>query len=520
MKSRVTLSFAFATLLATSATGVGCAASNAPRPPNPECAVVPAASSTAPVAVPAASTAAAAPAASSPPAAPKANLDAPATFDVAAVDDWIARQIEAKGFVGLSVAIVKDGAVVLDKGYGQSQLGPDVAAAPETAFSIGSITKQFVASIVLQLADQKKLSLDDKVAKYFPDLTRARDITLYDLMTHVSGYRDNYPLDFVDQEMKQPATTDDIIARYAKRPLDFEPRTRFSYSSTGYKILGRVVEKVTGRPLGAVLEDRILRPLGMTHSSYMPAEGGPGLARGYTSFALGGPEPAEPEAHDWAYGGGGIYAPAGDIAKWDIALMDGKVLSPAAYKLFTTPRHLADGRATTYGCGIEAVVNKSGDLVLRHSGGTAGFVSYSVLVPRTKSAVVALSNRDDAAPWDLVNSIVSLLNKEHRPPSLKIAGPSAQDVAKDVFAQIQSGQVDRSRLGEDFNAFLTDAKLRAASARLRPLGSPTAVDVEGAHERGGMEEVTVRLTFPTIKLEASMFRSVDGKVQQFLIHNP
>jgi hypothetical protein len=96
---------------------------------------------------------------------------------------------------------------------------------------------------------EKKLSLDDKVAKYFPDLTRARDIALYDLMTHVSGYRDNYPLDFVDKEMSEPITPDESITRYGRLPLDFEPRTRFSYSSTGYKILGRVIEKVTAKPL-------------------------------------------------------------------------------------------------------------------------------------------------------------------------------------------------------------------------------------------------------------------------------
>jgi CubicO group peptidase (beta-lactamase class C family) len=91
-------------------------------------------------------------------------------------------------------------------------------------------------------------------------------------MTHVSGYRDYFPLDFIDREMKQPAIQDDVIARYGKRPLDFEPRTRFSYSNTGYKILGRVIEKVTRRPLGTVLSERILRPVGMGHSSYMPGE--------------------------------------------------------------------------------------------------------------------------------------------------------------------------------------------------------------------------------------------------------
>ncbi|WP_394834912.1 beta-lactamase family protein [Pendulispora rubella] len=450
--------------------------------------------------------------------APAAPSQPSQPFDVAAVDAYITSQMAAQGFVGLSVAIVKDGAIVLDKGYGHGQLAPEVPVTPDMAFAIASLSKQFVASLVLVLADEKKLSLEDKVAKYFPDLTRAGDITLYDLMTHVSGYHDSYPLDYVDQEMKQPVAPDEAIARYAKRPLDFEPRTQWSYSNTGYAILGRVIEKVTGQPLGVVLNERIFRPVGMTHSSYMPTEGAPGLARGYTSFALSPPEPAAPEARGWSFGQGGIYAPAGDIAKWDIALMGGKVLGPEAFKIFTTARRLADGRPTTYGGGIGVAVNNKGETLLRHRGSYAGFVSYSVLVPRTRSAVVAISNRDDKFPGGLVNEIVTRLAKSHSPPDLTIAGPSARDVARDIFAQIQSGKVDRRRFGEDFNAFLSDAKLEAASLRLRPLGMPADIVVEETYERGAMEVATVLLTFGDTKLEAIMFRTMDGKVQQFLIN--
>jgi CubicO group peptidase (beta-lactamase class C family) len=425
--------------------------------------------------------------------------------------------MEARGFVGLSVAIVRDGALVLEKGYGRSELGPDVPVQADTPFLVASITKQFVSAVVLQLAAEKKLSVDDKVARYFPDLTRANDITLYDLMTHVSGYRDYYPLFFVDREMSQPITADETIARYAKRPLDFEPRTRFSYSSTGYKILGRVIEKVTGKPLGVVLGERILRPLGMAHSYVNSTEATAPPAKGYTSFSLGPPEPATPEAQGWWFGASGLYAPAGDIARWDLALMSGKVLGPEAYKVFTTPRRLADGRTTNYGCGIFSSV-KGGELILQHDGMDSGFAALNYMVPRTRSAVVILSNRDDAPPWDLVTEIAALLNAEHR-PSVKVEGPSTIEVAKKVFAAIQAGRVERSRFGDDFNFFLTDAKLKAASSRLGPLGAPTQVDVEAKVERGGMEQANLRFTFGTTKFRAIMLRSVDGKVQQFLIYN-
>jgi D-alanyl-D-alanine carboxypeptidase len=199
--------------------------------------------------------------------------------------------------------------------------------------------------------------------------------------------------------------------------------------------------------------------------------------------------------------------------------MSGRVLGPNAYEVFTTPRRLADGRTTGYGCGIETSSNRAGDTVLRHSGRDSGFVSYSVLLPRTRSAVVVLSNRDDSAPWDLADTIVALLNKAHRPPALIIEGPPAEAVARKIFADPQSARVDRRRFGNDFNIFLTDAKVRAAGARLRSLGAPTTVEVADTHERGGMEATTLRFAFSKLKLEVVMFRSVEGKVQQFLIYD-
>jgi D-alanyl-D-alanine carboxypeptidase len=315
--------------------------------------------------------------------------------------------------------------------------------------------------------------------------------------------------------MSQPVAPDESIARYAKRPLDFEPRTRFSYSSTGYKILGRVIEKVTGKPLGVVLTERILKPVGMTHSSYMPPESTPGLAKGYTSYALGPAEPASPEGTGWMFGASGIYASAGDIARWDVALASGKVLGPDSYRVFSTPRRLTSGRSTSYGCGIVSTV-KGGDVILQHTGMDSGFSSANYLNPRTRSAVVLLSNRDDVPLGDLVSDIARLLNAERRPP-LEIEGPGTLDVAKDIFVAIQSGRIDRHRFGDDFNFFLTDAKVQAASARLSPLGAPTQVEVESKQERGGIEEAEVRFTFGATKLRAVMFRSVDGKVEQFLI---
>ena len=165
---------------------------------------------------------------------------------------------------------MQNGKVVLAKGYGVRDVSTRDPVTPRTMFAIGSVTKQFTCSALLLLAEPRRLSLADPVSRYFPSLTRANDITLLDLGGHLSGFRDYYPLDFVDREMQKAATVDQIITEYATRPLDFEPRSRYSYSNTGFLILGRVIEKVSGEPFGAFIDKRIFTPLKLTRTTYEP----------------------------------------------------------------------------------------------------------------------------------------------------------------------------------------------------------------------------------------------------------
>src|SRR5438067_10038619 len=146
----------------------------------------------------------------------------------------------------------------------------------------------------------------------FPYTTLFRS-TLLELGQHVSGYRDYYPLDFVDREMLEPRAADSIIAEYATRPLDFEPGSRWSYSNTNFLILGRVIEKVSGESFGTFLQRRIFTPVRMTHTRYDPPAGDSTMASGYTSFALGPPMPATPEGAGWAGSAGAIWSTPTDL---------------------------------------------------------------------------------------------------------------------------------------------------------------------------------------------------------------
>jgi D-alanyl-D-alanine carboxypeptidase len=456
------------------------------------------------------------PRATTPSAPPAAATLHGAPVDTAVIDSLVRATVRERGLVGLSVGVAQDGKIVFAKGYGVRSLSRRDAITRETMFAVGSVTKQFTCSAVLLLAQDGKLSLTDHVAKYMPHLTRAGDITLLELGQHVSGYRDYYPLDFVDQEMQQPRGADSIITEYATRPLDFDPGTRWSYSNTNFAILGRVVEQVSGEPFGAFLQRRIFTPVGMAHTRYAPTRDST-MASGYSSFALGSPIPATPEGAGWAGSAGAIWSTPTDLLTWDMALIDGRVLAADSYRTLTTPRRLADGRSTGYGCG-EFVDDRGAAVVLQHGGAVSGFVAQNTVIPATRSAVVLLTNGDwfaFAAIVELNNVIMQKLMPKVDVPV--IHGQPALDAARVFLAGLRQGTVDRATLGDDFNAFLTADLLVSARASLGRLGAITDLKVTNTVERGGMEVAVLQFKVGAVRSQALMYRTPDGKIQELLM---
>ena len=445
---------------------------------------------------------------------------APTSFDLPALDAYIAGQVKEKEFIGLSVGVLREGKPVFAKGYGRASIPDGNAVDTNTRFAIGSVTKQFICGCILLLAEEGKLSVNDKVAKWYPDLTRAQDITLYDLMSHTSGYPDYYPLDFVDRRLAKPIEPDKLIHEYATGKLDFEPGSRWSYSNTGYIILGRIAEKVAGESLDKFLKRRIFEPLHMGHTIFEPKEREAGFARGYTSFAMSPPEPAISEAAGWCHAAGGIFSTPGDILKWDNALMNGTVLKPDSFRLMTSPRVLSTGKVRDYGCGL-LLSRRDSQRLLAHGGAVSGFLTRNVMLPDLKSAVVLVTNSDVVDEEPILRAIISLLLSKEGGPEVsvpKIQGKPAKEAAQDMLRQLAAGDVDRSKLAAEYNLYLTDEKIRGAKERLQPLGEPTKIEVERTAERGGMEVARVRFTFKNAVLSASMYRTPDGIIQQFFIN--
>ncbi len=330
---------------------------------------------------------------------PTAPAPAPAaaptlqSLSVADLDAFISATVAAQQAIGVTVGVMREGQVVFAKGYGLARVADKTPVATETLFAVGSVTKQFTCAVALQLEQEQKLSFDDRIARYEPGLTRAGDITVRDIGGMVSGYRDYYPLDFVDRPMAAPRASLDIVRDFASRPLDFEPRARYSYSNTGYLLLGAIAERAGREPFATQLDRRLFTPLGLRHTRYEPRRGGPGMAEGYTPLGLGEVEPAVPEGEGWIGAAGGIWSTPTDLLTWDLALMDGKVLGPVAWTTMTRPRTLTDGRTSGYGCG-QSIRDRGPALVLQHGGAVSGFGARNAMVPSSRSAVVVMANAD------------------------------------------------------------------------------------------------------------------------------
>src|ERR1041384_7114824 len=171
------------------------------------------------------------------PAASQTTLSAELTQKI---DTVVTDALTRSGVPSASIAVVKDGQIVYVKAYGDAKLEPKTAATSQMRYSIGSISKQFTAAAILLLQEQRKLSLDDRVAKYIPDLTRANEVTIRQLLSHTSGYQDYWPQDYVMKPMLSPTTARAIMDTWAKKPPDFEPGTRWKYSTTNYVIAGAI----------------------------------------------------------------------------------------------------------------------------------------------------------------------------------------------------------------------------------------------------------------------------------------
>lgn len=428
--------------------------------------------------------------------------------------DKVATDALAKyGVPSASVAVVKDSQIIYVSTYGNARLDPKTSAAQTMRYSIGSISKQFTAAAILLLQEQGKLSLDDKVAKFVPDLTRANEVTIRELLSHTSGYQDYWPQDYVMPMMLQPVTAQKILDTWAKKPLDFEPGTKWQYSNTNFVIAGVIIEKVSGRPLFDFLQEKIFTPLGMKSVASMDVTKLTASDPvGYLRYALGPLRPAPKEGAGWLFAAGELAMTAEDLAKWDISIMDQKVLQPASYREFEREVQLSNGMGTRYALGL-SVAMEGGRRALSHGGEVSGFTAENVVFPDDKVAVVALTNQDAAsASGEIAHGIAPLLFDATDP-----ATPQKTEQAKKIFLGLQKGTIDRSLFTDNANAYFSDEALKDFASGLAPLGAPQEFVQTRQGLRGGMTLRVYRVKFANKTLRAWTYEMPDGKLEQYQV---
>ena len=429
------------------------------------------------------------------------------------IDSLANAALATTGAPSATVAIVRHGRLVYANAYGSAKLNPTVAAKPDMAYGIGSISKQFAAASVLMLQQEGKLSLNDPVSRFFPELTRSKDITIRELLSHTSGYQDYWPQDYVPLFMQKPITPQAILDHWAKQPLDFEPGTKWEYSNTNYVIASMIVAKASGEPFFTFIQKRILDPLGMKSAIDYDVLGPSSIQPiGYMRYALGPLVPATPTGKGWIHGAGELAMTASDLAKWDISIIRKSLLAPASYHALETTMLLRDGVSTGYGLGVDIGLF-NGHRTISHTGEVAGFTAANYVFPDDSAAVIVLTNQDAAPASDVISEqIIRTL--------FATQGESAKahtGLARGIFTGLQKGTIDRSLFTADANAYFSDAALKDFASSLDSLGVPVGFVQTSQSDRGGMIERSYRVTFHGSAIRVWTYEMPDGKLEQYQV---
>jgi D-alanyl-D-alanine carboxypeptidase len=431
----------------------------------------------------------------------------------ATIDRAVTEILAKTGAPSASIAVVADGAVAYLQAYGNATLDPATPATPKMRYSIGSISKQFTAAAVLMLAEEGRLALDDKLVRWFPSLTGASEVTIREILSMTSGYQDFWPEDYVMPMMLQPVTPTEILDRWARKPLDFAPGTRWQYSNTNYVIAGLVVERVSGTSIWDFLARRVFDPLHMrTVTDTDRAPLGPGDPGRFMRYALGPPRPAPKEGKGWMFAAGELAMTAGDLALWDISLIDRTLMQPASYRQMETEVLLANGVASGYGLGV-SVGTADGHRLVSHGGEVSGFTARNNVYPDDRAAVVVLTNLDatNAAEQMATRIGAALFTARDREKE------RALDRARTILDGLADGRIERSLFTSNANAYFTEQALRDFAAGLAPLGRWKEFSQQSSSLRGGMTLRRYRVVFPTTTLRVTTFIMPDGKLEQYTV---
>lgn len=435
------------------------------------------------------------------------------------VESAVSKVLEDTGVPSASVGIVQNGIIVYTHAFGSARIAPPVVAAAGMAYPVGSISKQFTATAVLLLQQDGKLTLDDPVARYFPELTQAGGITIRNLLTHTSGYQDYAPQDYTIPAWKLPGDPLKVVHEFAGKPLDFQPGTQWQYSNTNFVLAALIVQKVSGVPFARFLRERVLEPARLGGVLNLNTDQAQLQVTGYLRNALAPLRPSALEAPGWYFGDGDLAMPVASLLTWDLTLLNRSLLTPASYHEMEAPFMLTNGKSSNYGLGV-SIRTIGGQKAIEHSGEVGGFVAENMVLPQAHAALAVLTNQEaSSAASQIARALLPLV----------LSGSSsatASDATADAFlpqlkiimASLQQGQIDRTLFTANCNSYFDREALSDFQSSLAPLGTITEITRASSALRGGMTFGTYKASFSGGKsVDLSVYLQPGGKIEQLLV---
>ena len=450
---------------------------------------------------------------------------------IAAIDKSVEFNLRLRGVPSASLAVVRGDRIVYAKAYGRRSIFPERPADIGARYNIGSVSKQITATALLMLVDEGKLSLDDTIGRWMPELTEAKRITVRQILSHTAGYKSFFLAEVMPAEGARPTTPQAVADHWGRLPLDYPPGSDWQYSNTDYTIAALIIERVSGQPLPIFLRNRIFGPLAMASATDFPGKSmPPDDAQGYTRYALGPLRPAPIVGAGWDLGAGGLSMTAADLAKWDIGMLRHRLLSEKSYAAQQAPAALSDGKRAPYGLGVFVdTVGKHRRVY--HPGSEHGFLAENRVYPEDGTAVVVMVNGDFGnAQADIADQIERLIFELPTPPKRdprrsrpnvdEAIRPEDLALAHKLVDQLRSGTLDRSLLTSDVENYFSPAVLKDYRSSLEALGAPETFERLQSNRSGGQDASIYRLMWANEWLVAVLRRDPDGRVASFKIYAP
>jgi CubicO group peptidase (beta-lactamase class C family) len=402
-------------------------------------------------------------------AAPAASHGARAPEPLDSIDRYVRAEVARQRIPGLSVAVLRGDSLMLARGYGEADVEHHVPAADSTIYQSGSVGKQFTAALIVRLADEGRLRLDDPIARWLPEGPPSwRRITVRRLLTHTSGIPDyaDSTLDY-----RRDYTEDDLVRLAASLPPLFEPGDRWSYSNTGYVLLGAIIHRLTGTFYGDLLRSQVFEPLGMRTARIISERAiVPNRADGYrlVDGRLEHQEWVAPMLNTTA--DGSLYLTVLDLARWAMGLNHRRYPGPEGLRRSWTPVRLNDGGSYPYGFGW-MLEHQRGYPRIGHTGSWQGFKASIQRYPEQNLTVIALANLAEARPEPITFAIAGILEPVLRPPHIAAAAAaSGRPPAEPIPALLDRlvSAPDSARLTDGLRRFIADDYRKELREVVRP----------------------------------------------------